>query len=107
VITIPERHTQTDGQTDTRTDGQHTISIPRYALSASRGNNRAAAVHGRSRRANDSQDLSRFNRPVGIMNDCVEGIIDTLPRSVFLLVTDGRLTEMGTVIVNLEVIRPT
>jgi len=32
VITVPERYTQTDGQTDRRTDGRHAIAIPRYAL---------------------------------------------------------------------------
>jgi len=32
VILIHQRHRQTDGQTDRRTDGQHAISIPRYAL---------------------------------------------------------------------------
>jgi len=32
VILIHQRHRQTDGQTDRRTDGRHAISIPRYAL---------------------------------------------------------------------------
>ena len=32
MILIHQRHRQTDGQTDRRTDGQLAISIPRYAL---------------------------------------------------------------------------
>jgi len=32
VITIHQRHRQTDGQTDGQTDRRHAIAIPRFAL---------------------------------------------------------------------------